>query len=116
MAEHNCEDLDPNDAPSTVPTAIQATSDRTFNCRCAHNPMETQCNQSQYPNPNHNFALSQVMAQPNYEDLEPTDTQVEYQQASSDHTFNPKSPPNLSYGNPVQPIPVPHLIEQNLCT
>ena len=74
MAEHNCEDLDPADDPSTVPTAIEATSDKPFNPRCAHNPMATQCNQSQYPNPNHNFALSQVMAQPNCEDLEPTDT------------------------------------------
>ena len=36
--------------------------------------MATQCNQSQYPNPNHNFTLSQVMAQPNSEDLEPTGT------------------------------------------
>ena len=74
MVEHNCEDLDPADDPSTVPTAIEATSDKPFNPRCAHNPMATQCNQSQYPNPSHNFALSQVMAQPNYEDLEPTDT------------------------------------------
>ena len=72
MTEHNCEDLDPTDAPSTVATAIQATSDQTFNPRCAHNPMATQCNQSQYPK--HNFALPQFMAQPNSEDLDPTDT------------------------------------------
>ena len=52
MAEHNCEDLEPSDDPSTVLTTIQATSDQT---RCAHNPMATQCNQSPYPN--HNFAL-----------------------------------------------------------
>ena len=74
MAQHNCEDFKPTDTPSTVPTAIQATSDQTFSPRCAHNPMATQCNQSQYPNPNHNFALPQFMAQPNSEDLEPTDT------------------------------------------
>ena len=74
MAEHNCEDLVPNDAPSTVPTSSQATSEQTFNPRCAHNPMADQCNQSQYPSPNHNFALSQVMAQLNCEDLEPPDT------------------------------------------
>ena len=42
MAEHNCEDLEPTDAPSTVPTTVQATSDQTVNPRCAHNPMETQ--------------------------------------------------------------------------
>ena len=74
MAQHNYEDQNPTDTPSTVPYAIQATSDQTFNPRCAHNPMATQCNQSQYPNPNHNFALPQFMAPPNSEDLETTDT------------------------------------------
>ena len=96
MAEHNCEDLDPTDDPSTVPTAIQATSDQTFNPRCAHNPMATQCNQSQYPN--HNFALQQFMASPTSEDLETTDTPSAVPtalQASCDHTFNPKCAHNL---------------------
>ena len=55
MAEQNCEELKPTDTPSTVPTAIKATSDQTFHPRRAHNPMATQCNQSQYPNPYHNF-------------------------------------------------------------
>ena len=32
----------------TPPTFIQACSDHTFNPICAHNPMATQCNQSQY--------------------------------------------------------------------
>ena len=40
MAEHNCEDLDPTDAQSTVPTAIQATSDQIFNPRCAQTQMQ----------------------------------------------------------------------------
>ena len=91
MAEHNCEDLEPTDSPSTVPTAFQATSDQTFNPRCAHIPMATQCNQSQYPN--HNFALPQFMAPLNSEDLDPTDTPSAVPttpQASCDHTFNPK--------------------------
>ena len=48
MAEHNCEDLDPTDDPSTVPTASQASSDHTSNPKCAHDPMANQCNQSQY--------------------------------------------------------------------
>ena len=39
MAQHNCEDLKPTDTPSTVPTALQASSDHT---------LATQCNQSQY--------------------------------------------------------------------
>ena len=43
-----------------------------LNPRRAHNPMETQCNQSQYPNLRHNFALSQFIAQHNCEDLDPT--------------------------------------------
>ena len=49
LAQHNCEDLDPTDTPSAVPTARQAPSNDTYNPKCAHNPMETQCNQSQYP-------------------------------------------------------------------
>ena len=93
MAQHNYEGLKPTDTPSAVPTAIQASNDHPFNPWCAHNPMATQCNQSQYPNPNHNFALPQFMAQPNYEDLDPIDTPRAVStalQASSDHTFNPK--------------------------
>ena len=98
MAQQNNEHLNPTDNPSTVPTNIQTSSDHTFNHRCAHNPMATYCNQSQYPNPNHNFALPQFMAQPNCEDLDPTDnpsTVPTALQASSDHTFNPKSAHNL---------------------
>ena len=46
---HNCDDLDPTDAPSAVPTALQAPSDDTYNSKCTHSLMETQCNHSQYP-------------------------------------------------------------------
>ena len=46
---HNCDDLDPNDTPSAVPTALQAPSDDTSNPRHTHSLMETQCNHSQYP-------------------------------------------------------------------
>ena len=91
--QHNCEDQDPTDAPSTVPTALPASSDHTFNPKCGHNPLATQCNQSQYPNLNHNFALPQFMAQHNCEDLEPTDAPSTVPitlQASSDHTLKPK--------------------------
>ena len=48
MAQHNCEDLKQTDTPSTVPTNLQASSDHPINPKCAHNLMETQCNQSQY--------------------------------------------------------------------
>ena len=44
-----CDDLDPTDTPSAVPTALQAHSDDTYNPRCTHSLMETQCNHSQYP-------------------------------------------------------------------
>ena len=44
----NSEDLDPTDTPSAVPSALQASCDHTFNPKCAHNLMETQCNQPQY--------------------------------------------------------------------
>ena len=46
---HNCDDLDPTDTPSAVPTALQAPSDDTSNPKCTHSLMETQCNHSQYP-------------------------------------------------------------------
>ena len=98
MAQHNYERLKPTDTPSTVPTAIQASSDDTFNPRCAHNPMETQCNQSQCSYPSHNFALPQFMAQHNCENLDPTDnpsTVPTTLQASSDHTFSHKCAHNL---------------------
>ena len=48
MTQHNCEDQDPIDDPSAVPTASQAPCDHTLQPRCAHNPMVTQCNQSQH--------------------------------------------------------------------
>ena len=118
MAQHNCEDLKPTDTPSTVPTATQASRDHPFNPRCAHNPMATQCNQSQYPNPNHKLALPQFMAQPNCEYLDPTDTpkcstncspSLQGSHLQSQMCSEPD-------GNRVQPTPVPHLIEQNLCS
>ena len=46
---HNCDDLDPTDTPSAVLTAFQAPSDDTYNPKCTHSLMETQCNHSQYP-------------------------------------------------------------------
>ena len=65
LAHHNCEDLDPTDTPSAVPTGHQVSIDNTYNPKCAHNPMETQCNQSQYPTLmkkyyTHNSSTSQV--------------------------------------------------------
>ena len=46
---HHCDDLDPTDTPSAVPTALQAPSDDTYNPKCTHSLIETQCNHSQYP-------------------------------------------------------------------
>ena len=65
LAHHNCDDLDPTDTPSAVPTALQAPSDDTYNPKCTHSPMETQCNHSQYPilmkqKCTHNPSTSQV--------------------------------------------------------
>ena len=62
---HNCDDLDPTDTPSAVPTALPAPSDDTYNSKCTHSLMETQCNHSQYPilmkqNCTHNPSTSQV--------------------------------------------------------
>ena len=44
-----CDDFDRTDTPSEVPTALQAPSDDTYNPKCTHSLMETQCNHSQYP-------------------------------------------------------------------
>ena len=48
MAQHNCEDLKPIDTPSAFSAFTQPSSDHTSNQICAHNPMATRCNQSQY--------------------------------------------------------------------
>ena len=62
---HNCDDLDPTDTPSEVPTDLQAPSDETYNPKCTHSLMETQYNHSQYPilmkkNCTHNLSTNQV--------------------------------------------------------
>ena len=72
MDQHNCEDQEHTDTPSTIPTAFQAPRDDTYNPECTHNPMAIQCNQ--YPNPSHNLVLPQFLAHHNCEDLDPTDT------------------------------------------
>ena len=40
MAQHICEDRDPTDDPSAVPTASQASCDHTTKPKCTHNPMD----------------------------------------------------------------------------
>ena len=45
LAHHNCEDLDPTDTPSAVPTALQAPK------HCTHNPSTTQVKKSNHTNP-----------------------------------------------------------------
>ena len=49
LTHHNCDDLDPTETPSAVPTALQAPSDDTSNPKRTHSLMETQSNHSQYP-------------------------------------------------------------------
>ena len=91
MDQHNCEDQDPTDTPSTIPTAFQVSCDLTLHPECTHNLMAIQCNQ--YPNLSHNLALPQFLAHHNYEDLDPTDTPSAVPttpQAHSDDTYNPK--------------------------
>ena len=48
MTQQNCENPKPIDTPSTFSTFTQASSGHTSNPICAHSPMATQCNQSQY--------------------------------------------------------------------
>ena len=90
MDQNNYEDQEPADTPSTVSTAYQVSCDHTLHPECTHNPMEIQCNQ--YPNLNHNLALSQFLAHHNCEDLDPTDAPNSVPtalQAPSDDTYNP---------------------------
>ena len=91
MDQHNCEDQEPTDTPSTIPTAFQVSCDHTLHPECTHDLMAFQCNQ--YPNPNHNSALVQFLAHHNCEDLDPIDTPSAVPtalQAPSDDTYNPK--------------------------
>ena len=78
MAQHSYEVLKPTDTPSAVPTAIQASNDHSFSPWCAHNPMTTQCNQSQYPNLDYNFAQPQSWHNPTLKTWIPLILQVQY--------------------------------------
>ena len=82
---------EPTDNPSTIPTAFQVSCDYSLHPECTHNLMAIQCNQ--YPNPSHNSALPQLLAHPNCEDLDPTETPSAVPtalQAPSDDTYNPR--------------------------
>ena len=91
MDQHNCEDQERTDTPSTIPTDFQVSCDHTLHPECTHNLMAIQCNQ--YPNPSHNPALPHFLAHHNCEDLESTDTPHAVPtalQAPTDDTYNPK--------------------------
>ena len=56
LTHHNCDDLDPTDTPSAVPTALQIPSDDTYSLflmkqNCAHNPSTSQVSKSYHANP-----------------------------------------------------------------
>ena len=108
MDQHNCEDQEPTDTPSTIPTAFQAPMDDTYNPECTHNPMVIQCNQ--YPNPSHNLALPQFLAHHNCEDLDPTDTPSEIPTTIQAHklcTHNP-STSQVKKSNHTKPVTLPY--------
>ena len=108
MDQHNCEDQEPTDTPSTIPTAFQAPMDDTYNPECTHNPMAIQCNQ--YPNPSHNLALPQFLAHHNCEDLDPTDTPSAIPttiQAPKLCTHNP-STSQVKKSNHTNPVTLPY--------
>ena len=108
MDQHNCEDQEPTDTPSTIPTAFQAPMDDTCNPECTHNPMAIQCNQ--YPDPSHNLALPQSLAHHNCEDLDPTDTPSTIPttiQAPKLCTHNP-STSQVKKSNHTNPVTLPY--------
>ena len=49
MAQHNYEELNPTDTPSTVATTIHASSVHPFSPWCAHKPMSVQSISVPYP-------------------------------------------------------------------
>ena len=56
LTHHNCDDLDPTETPSAVPTALQTPSDDTsspflMKPTCAHNPSTNQVSKSYHANP-----------------------------------------------------------------
>ena len=56
LTQHNCDDLDPTDTPSAVPTALQTPSDGTsspflMKPTCAHNLSTSQVSKSYHANP-----------------------------------------------------------------
>ena len=90
---HNCDDLDLTDTPSAVPTALQAPSDDTYNPKCTHSLMETQCNHSQYPilmkqNCTHNPSTSQVS-----KSYHPNPVTFPYPPDPGEHVFETSSAP-----------------------
>ena len=96
MDQHNYEDQEHSETPSTVPTAFQVSCDHTLHTECSHNPMAIQCNQ--YPNLSHNLALSHFLAHHSCEDLDPIDTPSAVPtalQSPTDDTYNPKCVCNL---------------------
>ena len=56
LTHHNCDDLDPTETPSAVPTALQTPCDDTsspflMKPTCAHNPSANQVSKSYHANP-----------------------------------------------------------------
>ena len=56
LTHHNCDDLDPTDTPSAVPTALQAPSDGTYypilmKTNCTHHRSTSQVSKSYHANP-----------------------------------------------------------------
>ena len=64
MAQHTCEDQDPTDNPSALPTAPQASCDHTLKPMCAHNPIDIPVQWSKFihpsPSPRMTFTPFQI--------------------------------------------------------
>ena len=108
MDQYNCEDQEPTDTPSTIPTAFQVSCDPTLHPECTHNPMAIQCNQ--YPNPSHNSALPQFLAHHNCEDLDPTDTPSAVPTAlqAPKHCTHNSSTSQVKKSNHTNPMALPY--------
>ena len=90
---HNCNDLNPTDTPSAVPTVLQRPSNDTNNTKCTHILMETQRNHSLYPilmkkNCTHNLSTSQVS-----KSYHPNPVTYPYQPDPGEHVLETSSAP-----------------------
>ena len=91
MDQHSYEYQDPTDTPTRVPIDFEVSYDHSLHPGCTHNPMTMQYDN--YPIPNRNLALAQLLEHHICDFYDPTDTPGAVPtslQAPNDHTYKYK--------------------------